>query len=271
MIGGETRPDPREETIILLGHGSRDVAAIEEFERFINLFKAHSGFPRVKAGYLELTAPSISEAIDAAVAEGAKRIWTYPLFLFPGRHMLNDLPRLLTEARGRHREVPIHFGEAMHRHPKLLELARLRIGPLASEGGRSALLLVANGGSEPGRIEAVERFAAKLRPAFPGVQLLSCFAEIAWPSLSDAFDQCAAMGKRSIVVFPCFLFTGRILQGVYLKMEKLKERHPGLSVRVAEYFGAHPLLAEIVWEGIHQAREVAGGPGLKAKKLTEEG
>ena len=256
---GGAQPDARTDTILLLGHGSRDPAAIEEFERFVAFFKEWSGFPRVFPGYLELAEPAISQAIDRAVAEGAERIWAYPLFLFPGRHLLNDLPQRLSEAGARHRTVPIHFGEAMHRHPKLLELAKIRIGPLSEERDRTALLLVANGSGESRGIEAVERFAAKLKPMLPGVCLLSCFSEIAWPSIPDAFARCEAMGMASVVVFPCFLFTGRVVQGVRLKVEKLRETYPALSIRTADYFGIHPLLAEVVWEGVQGAWPIAGG------------
>jgi precorrin-8X/cobalt-precorrin-8 methylmutase len=265
MIGSQAKPDARTDTILLLGHGSRDPAAVEEFERFVVSLKEWSGFPRLSSGYLELTAPSIPEAIDRAAAEGAERIWAYPLFLFPGRHLLNDLPRLLSEAGMRHRNVPIHFGEAMHRHPKLLELAKIRIGPLPNQAGRTALLLVANGSGESRGIEAVERFAAKLKPMFPGAHFLPCFSEIAWPSIQDAFARCAAMGISSIVVFPCVLFTGRVLQGIRLKIEKLRETYPTLSIRMADYFGIHPLLAEIVWEGIQGAWPVANG--LRARSI----
>lgn len=258
MMGG-AKPDARTDTILLLGHGSPDPAAVEEFERFVAFFKEWSGFPRVSPGYLELTAPSIPEAIDRAAAEGAARIWVYPLFLFPGRHVSSDLPRFLSEAGTRHRAVPIHFGEAMHRHPKLLELAKIRIGPLPAEEDRTALLLVANGSSDSRGIEAVEHFAAKLRPMLPQVHFLPCFAEMAWPSMSDAFARCLGMGIRSIVVFPCVLFTGRVLQGIRARVEKFRQIDPALSVRMADPFGIHPLLAEIVWEGVQGAWPVANG------------
>lgn len=265
MIGGIPKPNVRTDTILLLGRGSRDPAAMEEFEQFVSFFKTWSGFPTVSSGYLELAAPSIPEAIDRAVAGGAERIWAYPLFLFPGRHLLNDLPHLLQEAGAKHRKVAIHFGEAMHRHPKLLEMAKIRIEPhLPRTADRTALLLVANGSGEPRGIEAVERFAAKLKPMFPQVDLLSCFAEIAWPSIPDAFARCIAMGMTSIVVFPCVLFTGRVLQGVHLKIEKLRENYPAVSIRVADYFGSHPLLAEIVWEGLQGAWPVANGIRMKS-------
>lgn len=266
MIAGGAKPDARTDTILLLGHGSRDRAAVEEFERFVAFFKEWSGFPRVSPGYLELAEPSIPEAVDRAVADGAERIWAYPLFLFPGRHLLNDVPSLLSRAGARHRNAAIHFGEAMHRHPKLLELAKLRIGPLPRERERSALLLVANGSSDSRGIEAVERFAAKLEPMFPHVHFLPCFAEMAWPSIQDAFARCRAMGITSIVVFPCVLFTGRVLQGIRLRVEKLREIDPALSIRTADYFGIHPLLAEMVWEGIQGAWPVANGVRVKSNR-----
>lgn len=259
MMERGAKPDARTDAILLLGHGSRDPSTVEEFERFVVFFKEWSGFPRVSPGYLESAAPSIPEAIDRALAEGAERIWTSPLFLFPGRHVSNDLPQLISEAAARHRRVPIRFGEAIHRHPKLAELAKIRIGPLPERTGRTALLLAANGSGESRGIEAVERFAAKLNPMFPEVHLLPCFSEIAWPSIPDAFARCVATGITSIVLFPCVLFTGRVLQGIHLKVERLRETYPALSIRMAGPFGIHPLLAEVVWEGIQGARPAADG------------
>lgn len=261
---GGAQPDARTDAILLLGHGSRDPAAVEEFERFAAFFKEWSGFSRVSPGYLELTSPSIPKAIDRAAAEGAERIWVYPLFLFPGRHVSSDLPHLMSEAGARHPKVAILFGEAMHRHPKLLELAKIRVGPLSERTDRTALLLVANGSGESRGIEAVERFAAKLKPMFPEVHLLSCFSEIAWPSIPDAFARCVAMGIKSIVVFPCVLFTGRVLRGIHLKVEKLRETYPTLSIRMADTFGIHPLLAEVVWEGIQGAWPVVNGLRIRS-------
>lgn len=264
MIGA--KPDPQTDTILLLGHGSRDPAAVEAFEQFVSFFKEWSRFPRVSSAYLESAAPSIPGAIDRAVAEGAERVWTYPLFLFPGRHVLNDLPRLLSEAGVRHRRVAIYFGEAMHRHPKLLELARIRIAPLPEAADRTAILIVANGSSESKGIEAVERFAAKLRPTFLGVDLLPCFSEIAWPTIPDAFARCAARGRRSIIVFPAVLFGGTILERIRLQVEPFKAGDSPPSIRMADPFGSHPLLAEIVWEGVQAALPVANGLRIKSSR-----
>ena len=264
MWGGGVKPDARTDTILLLGHGSRDPAAQEEFERFVVFFKEWSGFPRISSGYLELAEPSIPEAIDRAAAEGPERIWIYPLFLFPGRHVLTDLPHLLSEAGARHRKIAIYFSEAMHRHPKLLELAKIRIGPVPTEAGRSAVLVVAHGSNESMGIEAVERFAARLKPMFPGAHFLPCFSEIALPSIQETLARCVTMGITSIVLFPCVLFAGRVLQGIHAKVEKLREAYPTLSIRMADYFGVHPLLAEIVWEGVQGAWPIAGGAKSKS-------
>ncbi|HLG22814.1 MAG TPA: sirohydrochlorin chelatase [Candidatus Manganitrophaceae bacterium] len=243
--------DVETDAVILLGHGSRDRTAIEEFDQFIAFFKKWSGLKRVYPGYLELADPLIPAAIDRAAAGGAKRIWAYPLFIFPGRHVLEDLPHLLTEGQAKHPEVEIYFGEPLNLNPKLPALAKIRIDPSQDrEPHKTALLVVGRGTLEPKAIAATERFADQLKPTLPYPHAVHCFAEVVPPYIPDGFARCVELGAASVVVFPCLLFTGIILKRIQKQVETIREKHPDLSIRTAGYFGVHPLLAEIVWEGI---------------------
>lgn len=252
--------DIETDAVILLGHGSRDRAAVEAFERFVAFFKKWSGLKQVSPAYLELADPSIPAAIDQAVSKGAARIWAYPLFLFPGRHLLEDLPLLLSEGRKRHPQVGIHFGEGLGSNPKILELAKVRIDPAKEKNNpnATALLVIGQGTTEPKGLAAVEAFTERLKPLLPYPHAVPCFVESASPSIPEGMARCIELGAKSVVAFPCLLFTGAIWQRIQAQIQAMRDRHPGLPIRLAGPFGTDPLLAEIVWEGIKNAKPIAG-------------
>jgi len=105
-----------ESAVLLVAHGSRVQASNQEVADLAErMAKQSSGHP-VEHAFLELAEPSIPEGIDALVARGARRIIVIPYFLSAGRHVREDIPALVEDARRRHSGVAIeltpHFGAA---------------------------------------------------------------------------------------------------------------------------------------------------------------
>ena len=77
--------------------------------------------------YLELAEPSIPDAIDAAVADGARTIRLVPHFLGPGNHVAVDIPGIVDAARERHPGVDLQLAEFLGADPGLVELLASRV------------------------------------------------------------------------------------------------------------------------------------------------
>lgn len=88
--------------IILFGHGSRSAEYVRPFERIQAAVQARDPQALVELGFLELTRPSLEEAIDCLVSRGVTLISVVPIFIGPGRHVLKDLPQLAANAMDRH-------------------------------------------------------------------------------------------------------------------------------------------------------------------------
>ncbi len=73
--------------------------------------------------------PSISDAFDACVADGAATVVVSPYFLSPGRHWQEDLPALAAAAAARHPGVRYLVAAPLGLHP-LVSQARPRRGYL---------------------------------------------------------------------------------------------------------------------------------------------
>jgi sirohydrochlorin cobaltochelatase len=88
--------------IILFGHGSRTAEYVRPFERIQAAVQARDPEALVELGFLELTRPSLEEAIDCLAGRGVREISVVPIFIGPGRHVLKDLPQLAANAMDRH-------------------------------------------------------------------------------------------------------------------------------------------------------------------------
>ncbi|WP_020395868.1 sirohydrochlorin chelatase [Thiolinea disciformis] len=85
--------------LVLIAHGSRRAASNQEVQELAQRVQAQAGerFAKVESAFLELAEPSIPDAIDACVAQGATEIVIVPYFLSAGRHVAEDVPALVKE------------------------------------------------------------------------------------------------------------------------------------------------------------------------------
>ncbi len=81
----------------------------------------------MRPAYLELTAPSIPDAIDRAVAGGATTVRVLPHFLGPGNHVSVDIPGIVADATERRPDVRIELAEHLGADPALVDLLAARV------------------------------------------------------------------------------------------------------------------------------------------------
>lgn len=143
-------------TLILIDHGSRRGEAnalSEQLRKSVAQALAARGlsFASVRLAHLEAASPSLPEVIDASVADGASQIFVQPLFLFPGRHALVDIPQLIETARARHPRVLLRLGEVIGADPDFVSLLmeRFRRAGAAALGSTGSTPARPQGSSGP--------------------------------------------------------------------------------------------------------------------------
>jgi len=75
---------------------------------------------QVEIGFLELSQPTLEDAIAALLARGARRIRVVPIFFAPGKHVLKDLPERAAAAMERHAGLEIELAEAVGTVPEVI-------------------------------------------------------------------------------------------------------------------------------------------------------
>lgn len=96
--------------LILVDHGSTLPEANHVVDDLARKLRQKTG-EAVYACHMELAEPTIRQAVDRAVAEGARELDVVPFFLVPGRHSSQDIPRLFSEAGVRHPGLVWHVDE----------------------------------------------------------------------------------------------------------------------------------------------------------------
>jgi len=113
--------------IVIVDHGSRQEVSNESFLEVVRRFAARKTFPIVEPAHMELASPTISEAIDKAVASGATKIIVQPYFLLPGKHWHEDLPRLCQAAANKHPALEWSLTPPLGQSEKMLDVIQERI------------------------------------------------------------------------------------------------------------------------------------------------
>ena len=106
--------------LILFAHGSREREWARPFEQLAATLSRRTD-ARVRLAYLELMSPSLAEAVDALAAEGAKSIRVVPVFLGPGGHTKEDLPKLVAKVREQHPALEISLDAPIGEQASVIE------------------------------------------------------------------------------------------------------------------------------------------------------
>eukprot|EP00850_Spirogloea_muscicola_P018096 SM000162S02374 [mRNA] locus=s162:176625:177973:- [translate_table: standard] len=88
--------------VVVVDHGSRREESNHLLYAFVELYKEQSGRHLVEPAHMELAEPSIAQAFDRCVEQGARCVVVSPYFLSPGRHWSQDIPALTAEAASKH-------------------------------------------------------------------------------------------------------------------------------------------------------------------------
>lgn len=88
--------------IIIVDHGSRRAESNDMLVEVARMFQRLTGRAIVEPAHMELAEPSIAQAFDRCVEQGADVVVVHPYFLLPGRHWAQDIPALTAEAAARH-------------------------------------------------------------------------------------------------------------------------------------------------------------------------
>ena len=80
--------------VLLVGHGSRLPYGKDVVSQIANIYRTNEDY-QVEVGFMNMSKPSIPEAIRKLASDGVEKIIVTPVFLAHGVHTTQDIPRIL--------------------------------------------------------------------------------------------------------------------------------------------------------------------------------
>ncbi|MEB3359281.1 MAG: sirohydrochlorin chelatase [Synechococcales bacterium] len=269
--------DSRSAAYLLVTHGSRDPRpdwaahqlADRVAKRLIALTAAaipDPPHPLVGTATLELAEEPLHRQIerfgDRAQSLGMHQVAIVPLFLLPGVHVRDDLPREVAVAQqslgGR---VALHLTPYLGSHPAMGGYLRHCLDDFSEESqwadgqpAKIGRIVMAHGSRRPGGNQLIEAIAHQL-DAEPAYWFVA-------PSLPDQVQTLVQRGCRQIRIMPYFLFAGGITDAIAEMVCQVSAQHPDLALLLQAPLGPTPAIAEMVVDLLTQVEFPAAATSI---------
>ncbi|MFT6579656.1 MAG: sirohydrochlorin chelatase [Alphaproteobacteria bacterium] len=236
--------------VMVCGHGSRDEAAVREFESVAKGLRDRLPQYDVDYGFLEFATPIIRNGLDALRAKGNDRILAVPGMLFAAGHAKNDIPSVLNTYQANATGVQIDYGRELGIDVKMIRAAGDRIEEALSAAGEdiprseTILVVVGRGASDPDANGNVAKVTRLLWEGLGFGWASTAYSGVTFPLVEPALEHVARLGYKRIIVFPYFLFTGVLVKRIYAYTDLVAERHPEIEFIKAPYLNDHPLVLD---------------------------
>ncbi|MGB5502340.1 MAG: CbiX/SirB N-terminal domain-containing protein [Polyangiales bacterium] len=122
LSGANERTTGERPAVLLIDHGSRRAAANALLDEVAALVKKRLGPESiVESAHMEIAEPTIAEGFARCVEQGATKVVVHPFMLAPGRHVTEDLPRLVTEAAAQHHGIRFSMAAPLGSHSGVID------------------------------------------------------------------------------------------------------------------------------------------------------
>lgn len=115
--------------ILLIDHGSRRAEANALLDEVAARVRSRMGDSAiVETAHMEIAEPTVAQGFERCVERGASVVVAHPFMLAPGRHVHEDLPRLVQEAAAQHEGVDFVLASPLGSHDGIIDAVIDRCG-----------------------------------------------------------------------------------------------------------------------------------------------
>lgn len=258
------------ETILLVGHGSRNVEGNREIEIFAGLWRTRQPQWRIEVCFIEFAEVLLEQGLDRA-AGNASRVIVVPLILNAAGHVKMEIPEHIAQARQHHPQTEFVYVPNLGADDRLLEILkrnlRKAMGALdMPDPQTTGVTVLGRGSSDRGANGEVSKLARWLFEETDHELVDVAFTGITFPRLETVVQRQVKLGMTQIVVLPYYLFTGTLIERIRRQVEHLRMQYPQVRFSLGDYFGFEDEIFQLLDE-----RVLAVQSGSNQVALTQQG
>ncbi len=239
--------------LLLVGHGTRDPAGLEELRCTAKQVVAALPGMVVESCCLEMAEPTIAQGIARLSEQGVRRLVVQPLLLFAAEHAKRDIPEEVENAIASFPQLAVRHAPPLECHPRLLELSELHFREAITAAksvpdAQTLLLMVGRGSRDAGANSEMARFSRLRWEQRRLGWVATCYTDMTWPSLPEGLAMAATLAFPRVVVQPHLLFRGELLGRVKEATLAAAARHAEKEWILTGHLGPHELLVQALVE-----------------------
>ena len=247
------------DTILLVGHGSRDPAGNVEIENFATGWRARQPNWNIEVCFIEFADVLVDKGLTRA-AQHARRVIVVPLILNAAGHVKMEIPEHIQEARTRFPGTEFIYMPHLGASDPILAILKRRLqlamGDLDMPDPKTTGVIVLGRGSSDRMANGeVAKMARWLQEETEHELVEIAFTGITHPRLERVVQRQVKLDMTQIVVLAYYLFTGTLIERIKRQVDHLKQQYPHIRFARGEYFGFEDEIYELLEERVRQAGE----------------
>ena len=257
------------DTILLVGHGSREKSGNDEIESFANAWRKRRPNDRIEVCFIEFADVTLDAGM-ANAAKGSKRVIVLPLILGAAAHVKMEIPHHIDHARKHFPDVEFIMAKHLGATDKVLqalktELTKAMLALDAPDAKNTGVVLLARGSSDRVANGEIAKMARWLFEETGHDMVDLAFTGITYPKVETVVQRQVACGMKQVVVLPYYLYTGVLIERIARQVERLKQQYPTIAFGLGKYIGFDDAIYELLDERVADAI----GEGRDEPKMLE--
>lgn len=253
------------DTILIVGHGSREESGNDEIRDFTAQWRARRPDLRIELCFIEFAPPELNAALVEA-ARGSGRVLVVPLILNAAGHVKMEIPEAVEQARSACPQTQILLAPHLSACDPILAILKRRLRRAMQaldmpDPTTTGVVLLGRGSSDRGANGEMAKMARWLLEEGDHELVDLAFTGITWPRLEKVVQRQVALGMRQVVVLPYYLYTGTLMQRIHRQVEHLRIQYPQVRFACTEHFGFEKEIFELMEQRV--ADLCAGAPSSR--------
>ncbi len=248
------------DTILLVGHGSREPSGNAEIEAFADAWRKRHPDDRIEVCFIEFADVTLDAGLNNA-AKGSKRVVVVPLILGAAGHVKMEIPHHIAHAREHHPNVEFIMAKHLGAGTKVLQALKAELGKAmlaldAPDAKNTGVVLLARGSSDKVANGEIAKMARWLFEETGHEMVDLAFTGITYPKVEAVVQRQVACGMKQVVVLPYYLFTGVLIERIARQVERLETQYPATSFGLAKYMGFNDAIYALLDERVADAQGI---------------